>query len=284
MTNNAETLTGRLACIGAGAMGEALVAGLIGAGLLPADAVSVADVDEARLEQMVAKHGVGAGISTAVSERADIVIVAVKPDVVGNVLQEIGPVLKPNALVISIAAGVTLATLQRHLPSGVAVVRAMPNTPALVGCGATALAGGDGVSAEQMDAARRIFSSVGVAVVVTESMLDGVTGLSGSGPAYGYLFIEALADGGVQVGLPRDVALQLAAQTVLGAAQMVLQTGLHPGALKDMVTSPAGTTIAGVGTLEDHGFRAACLRAVEAAAVRSRQLGRAGNGGQRPVD
>lgn len=266
---------GRVACIGVGAMGEALIAGMLRAGLLEAADVFVADADEQRLQQVADKHGVTAGANTDVSAQADIILIAVKPQFVPVVLQQIAGNIRPGTLVVSIAAGVPVAVLQQHLPAGTPVVRAMPNTPALVGAGATALAGGSDVTGGQLDVARRLFASVGTSTVVAESMLDAVTGLSGSGPAYGYLFIEALADGGVQAGLPRDVAMQLAAQTVLGAAQMVLQTGLHPGALKDMVTSPAGTTIAGVATLEDNGFRAACLRAVEAAAARSRELGQA---------
>lgn len=265
---------GRIACIGVGAMGEALVAGILSAKLLPATAVSVADADARRLRQVIEKHGVHGGSNEEVSAGADVVIVAVKPQFVAHVLQQIGPVLKPDVLVISIAAGVTLASLQTHLPQGTAIIRAMPNTPALVQAGATALAAADGVSEKQLDVALRLFGVIGKATVVDEAMMDAVTGLSGSGPAYVYLFIEALADGAVRVGLPRDTALQLAAQTVLGAAQMVLETGLHPGTLKDMVTSPAGTTIAGVAALEDRGFRAACIRAVEAATLRSVELGR----------
>lgn len=280
MKSKGATPVGRVACIGVGAMGEALIAGMLRAGMLSADDVFVADADEQRLRHVADKHGVNAGANAEVSQQAEIIIIAVKPQFVPAVLQQIAPIVKPAALVISIAAGLPLAVLEQQLPAGSAVIRAMPNTPALVGAGATALAGGAHVSAHQLDVARRLFAAVGTSTVVSESMLDAVTGLSGSGPAYGYLFIEALADGGVQAGLPRDVAMQLAAQTVLGAAQMVLQTGLHPGVLKDMVTSPAGTTIAGVATLEDNGFRAACLRAVEAAAERSRELGQAGEQGE----
>lgn len=281
VVNNGPTEIGRLACIGVGAMGEALIAGFLRAGLLSAADVFVADADEGRARLVADKHGVTAGANADVSAQADIVIIAVKPQFVPPVLQQIAAKLHSDALVISIAAGVPLSVLEQHLPAGTAAVRAMPNTPALVGHGATALAAGLHVNREQLDAASRLFAAVGTASVVAETMLDAVTGLSGSGPAYVYLFIEALADGGVQAGLPRDVALQLAAQTVLGAAHMVQQTGMHPGALKDMVTSPAGTTIAGVATLEDHGLRAACLRAVEAAANRSRQLGQAREQGER---
>lgn len=263
-----------LACIGVGAMGEALVRGILRAGLLHRDQVWVTDADREKLARVAAEHGVHAAANPDAARMADIVIVAVKPPLVAPVLREIGPELKAGACVISIAAGVPLKVIEGHLPPGMAAIRAMPNTPCLIGHGAIALAPGRHASADQVTEAQRLFGALGLTVIVSESHMDAVTGLSGSGPAYVYLFIEALADGGVQAGLPRDVALRLAAQTVAGAARMVLETGRHPGELKDMVTSPAGTTIAGVSVLEDRGFRGAALRAVQAAAVRSEELGR----------
>ncbi|HLT58369.1 MAG: pyrroline-5-carboxylate reductase [Limnochordales bacterium] len=263
-----------LACIGVGAMGEALVRGLLRAGLVARDALWIADADEARRARVAQEHGVQAGSNAEAAAAADTVIVAVKPPDVPPVLREIGSVLRPGACVISIAAGVPLRVIEGHLPPGTAAVRAMPNTPCLIGQGAIALAPGRHARPEHVAEAQRLFRALGVAVTVDEAHMDAVTGLSGSGPAYVYLFIEGLADGGVKAGLPRDVALLLAAQTVAGAARMVLETGRHPGELKDMVTSPAGTTITGVSVLEDRGLRGAALRAVEAAAARSAELGR----------
>lgn len=265
---------GSVACIGAGAMGEALVAGILGAGLVQPEDVWMADADAARLAEVADKLGVRSADNVRAAAEADVIIVAVKPEYVSAVLGDAAPAAARGALIVSIAAGVPVRTLLRDLPPDSAVVRVMPNTPALVGAGATALAPGPGVADEQVAVVRRLFEAVGTVHVVPEHLMDAVTGLSGSGPAFVYMFIEALADGGVLAGLPRDAALQLAAQTVLGGAEMVLRTGRHPGALKDMVTSPAGTTIAGVAALEDRGFRAAVLRAVAAAAARSEQIGR----------
>jgi len=263
-----------LACIGVGAMGEALVRGILRAGLVPREQVWVTDADQDKLVRVAQEHGVHAATNPEAARLADTVIVAVKPHLVAPVLREIGPALKSGACVISIAAGVPLRVIEGNLPPGTPAIRAMPNTPCLIGQGAIALAPGRHASAEQVAEAQRLFGALGLTVIVDESHMDAVTGLSGSGPAYVYLFIEALADGGVLAGLPRDVALRLAAQTVAGAARMVLETGRHPGALKDMVTSPAGTTIAGVSVLEDRGFRGATMRAVQAASARSAELGR----------
>ena len=206
---------------------------------------------------------------------AAIVVLAVKPQVMGSVL----PVLKSNAsaetLFVSIAAGVSCATIEAALATGARVVRTMPNTPALVGCGATALCAGSHATAADLETAEALFSSVGIAVTVPEKSIDAVTGVSGSGPAYVFLFLEALADGGVQQGLPRDVALKLAGQTVLGAAKLMMESGTHPGVLKDQVTSPGGTTIAAVRALEDGAFRGTTMSAVAAACARSKELSKA---------
>ena len=255
-------------------MGEALVGGMVQAGLVAPEDVFVADADEERARRVAQRYGVRAAGNRDAAAQADTVIVAVKPDVVPAVLQDIGGALRPGACVVSIAAGVPLAVIEGGLPAGTAAVRAMPNTPCLVREGAVALAPGAFAAAEHVERAKTLFAAVGTVAVVEEKLMDAVTGLSGSGPAYVYMFIEALADGGVHAGLPRDTALKLAAQTVLGAARMVLETGRHPGELKDMVTSPAGTTIAGVKVLEERGLRAACIGAVDAASRRSRELGR----------
>ena len=207
---------------------------------------------------------------------AKILILAVKPGQVREVLSGVQDSIVPGHLIISIAAGVTLGKMAEVLPPNTRLIRVMPNTPALVGAGAVAYALGDSATAEDAALAQKLFSAVGVACQVKEGLLDAVTGLSGSGPAYGFLAIEALSDGGVAAGLPRDLATKLAAQTLLGAAKMVLETGMHPGALKDMVTSPGGTTIEGIHELEKGGARAAFINAVRAASERSRQLSKNG--------
>lgn len=204
---------------------------------------------------------------------ANVILLAVKPDQVNDVLAEARPHFTDKHLLVSIAAGVTLARMESVLPPGARVVRVMPNTPALVGASASAFALGKSAIAEDGQLAQKLFSSVGVAYQVKESLLDAVTGLSGSGPAYVFLMIEALSDGGVAAGLPRDIATKLAAQTLLGSAKLLLETGQHPGALKDMVTSPGGTTIEGIHELEKGGLRAALMNAVRAAADKSRKLG-----------
>ncbi|MBU6411233.1 MAG: pyrroline-5-carboxylate reductase, partial [Verrucomicrobia bacterium] len=204
---------------------------------------------------------------------ANILILATKPDQTTAALASIRGAFTEDHLLISIAAGVTLAGLEHELPPKARVIRVMPNTPALVGAGASAFAAGKHATESDADLARKLLCAVGLALQVKESLLDAVTGLSGSGPAYVYQFIEALSDGGVAAGLPRDIATLLAAQTVLGGAKMVLETGQHPGALKDQVTSPGGTTIEGLHQLEKGRLRAVVMSAVRAATEKSRSLG-----------
>jgi pyrroline-5-carboxylate reductase len=200
-------------------------------------------------------------------------MLCVKPQVMRAALEPLGRDIPREALVISVAAGVPTHAIEAHLPPGQRVVRAMPNTGAVVRQSATAIAGGAAATAEDLDVAREIFDQVGRTVVVEEGHLDAVTGLSGSGPAYIFLIIDALADASVKVGLPRDIGLELAAQTVLGSAQLLLQSGEHPGRLKDQVTSPGGTAIAGLHTLEAGGLRTTLINAVENATRRARELG-----------
>jgi len=213
------------------------------------------------------------GFNPDVVKSASTLIIAVKPDQVPALLKEIDPIITDDHLLISIAAGVTLGRMESELPEGTRTVRVMPNTPALVGASASAFALGKSARPEDGQLVSKLFSTVGVAYQVKESLLDAVTGLSGSGPAYVYMIIEALSDGAVAAGLPRDIATKLAAQTVFGAAKMVLETNTHPGALKDMVTSPGGTTIEGIHELERGGVRAALMNAVRAATERSKKLG-----------
>lgn len=261
--------------IGAGAMGGALAQGLIRAGVRPGH-ILVSDVDEARLADLSGRLGVQARQDNrAVAAAVDALVLAVKPQTMPGVAREVAAALPPGRLVVSIAAGVTLASLEEWLGQGRPVVRAMPNNPCLVGKGVSALAPGRWVEEQHLELAQGILGAVGVTRQVPEKWLDAVTALSGSGPAYVYLFLEALVDAGVRVGLPRDLALTLAVQTTAGAAAMVQETGLHTAQLKDAVTSPGGTTAAGLAVLEEAGLRGTVIRAVEAAWQRSRELSRA---------
>ncbi len=254
-------------------MGSALVRGWIGAGLLQPERIVGYDVATAHLTATAERLGIRTAASPAAAvAEADLVLLSVKPADVQQALGNAFAGVERRPLLLSIAAGVPLARLEAAGPQGLPVIRVMPNTPALVLAGATAYARGTLATAEHAALAAALFGAVGVAYEVKEGLLNAVTGLSGSGPAYGYLAIEALADGGVRCGLPRDVAVALAAQTLLGAARMVLETGEHPGALKDRVTSPAGTTIAGLAALESRAFRAALIEAVTAATKRSEEL------------
>lgn len=261
--------------VGAGNMGEALIRGLIAVDAVPAKSIYATDVRADRLQQLEAQFGIqGVASNTELVKRSDVVILAVKPQIMGAVLAEIGPAVGPDKLLISIAAGVSAARLRQFLARPARVIRVMPNTPALVLEGATAIARAEGLEPGDIDTAREIFGAVGKAVVLDEGLMDAVTGLSGSGPAYVALVVESLADGGVKMGLDRETAMALATQTVLGAAKLLRETGTHPGQLKDMVSSPGGTTIAGVAALEEGGVRRTFIRAVEQGTLRSRELGR----------
>jgi pyrroline-5-carboxylate reductase len=260
--------------LGAGKMATALAKGFIRAGLVTPKQVIAGDVSEAACAAFAKETGAKTtAFNPDVAKFADVLILAVKPDQVAGALAEIRDAFSETHLLISIAAGVTLAKLEAGLGDDARVIRVMPNTPALVNSSATGFALGKSATAADAEIATKLFSSVGVAFQVKESLLDAVTGLSGSGPAYVYLFIESLSDGGVAAGLPRDVATKLAAQTVLGAAKMVLETGQHPGALKDMVTSPGGTTIEGLHELEKGKLRGTVMSAVRAATEKSKKLG-----------
>jgi pyrroline-5-carboxylate reductase len=264
-----------LAVLGAGMMGSALARGLVHAGTMPSAHLRLFDTHSAKAALLAADLGPGALPAESAQEAvadADLILIAVKPPMVLDVLAEITGSLSPRQLVISIAAGVRLAKMEAILTNGIPVVRSMPNTPCLVGCGATAVCRGTHATVEHLQLAQSLFASVGISVEVPERLLDAVTGLSGSGPAYVYLMIEALADGGVKEGLTRDTARLLAAQTVMGAAQMVLSSDQHPAQLKDNVTTPGGTTINALHVLERAGLRTALIDAVQAAAERSREL------------
>jgi pyrroline-5-carboxylate reductase len=269
------TIDSTIAFLGGGNMAEALIKGLIAAGTTKPDHIVVTDVSADRLAHLNKTYGVVPQKSNPDAARGSgVIILSVKPAVIEKVLAEIAPVLDGKKLVVSIAAGISLAKIERALKDDARVVRVMPNTPALVLAGATALAGGKNATGADLSLAQGIFNSVGRAVVVEEKLLDAVTGLSGSGPAYVFMIIDALSDAGVKAGLPRPLALELAAQTVYGSAKMVLETGEHPGRLRDMVTSPGGTTIEGLHALEKGKLRATLMNAVEAATARSRELGK----------
>ncbi len=273
---SSPTITNKIAFIGGGQMAEALIGGLLAGRLCPAESIWVTDPVAARGDHLKSQFGVRVGSANREAIAwANVVVLAVKPQTLPAVLSEVGPALaQSQSLVVSIVAGVTIKTIAEQMGGAMRVVRAMPNTPALVREGMTAMALGNGVSEEDSRLARTVFEAVGRVVLVEERLMDAVTGLSGSGPAYVFLAIEALADGGVQMGLPRQTAELLAAQTVLGAAQLVLESGVHPAQLKDRVASPGGTTIAGLYQLEQGSFRATLMAAVEAATMRSKELGR----------
>ena len=265
----------RIGVIGAGKIGSAIVRGVIRAGLARKDQVMASDVSKA-LRQSIAKE---LGIEVTPNngkacDFADIVILAVKPQSVDRVIKEVAKKLGKAKLLVSVAAGVPLSRIENNLAKGARVVRVMPNIPCVVGAGASCYAGGAHATARDLERVGLILNSFGIALPLEEKYLDAVTGLSGSGPAYVFLFIESLADGGVQVGLSRDVALKLALQTVYGSARMALESGKHLGQLRDEVTSPGGTTIAGLYALEKGGMRGIVMEAVLQATYRSQALGK----------
>jgi pyrroline-5-carboxylate reductase len=268
------TLRETIAFLGAGNMAGALIRGLLRAKACVPEQILATDVREERLEFLRGQFGVRTtSDNAAAAHDADVVVLSTKPQVFDRLLTQIAGALRPQTLVVSIAAGVPASAIEARLPPGTRVVRTMPNTPAIVEAGATAIAAGAHATPEDVALVRRLFSAVGVVAQLDESLMDAATGLSGSGPAYIFLVIEALADAGVKVGLHRDVAQILAAQTVLGAAKLLIDTGEHPGRLKDQVTSPGGTAIAGLHTLESGGLRKTLIDAVEAATLRAAQLG-----------
>jgi len=259
--------------VGAGNMGEALIKGLLGARLVTPRDILVSDPSRERMLHMKKAHRVSAAADNReLVRRSDVVFLSVKPAQVNRVLRDISPVLDRSRLLVSIAAGVSLLQIESRLRAPARLVRAMPNTPVLVAAGATALSFGNLITAADRKLMLNVFGAVGKVVVLQEDLMDAVTGLSGSGPAYVFTLIQGLADGGVRAGLARSTAVELAAQTVLGAARMVLETGGHPMQLRDQVASPAGTTIEGVAVLEEGGFKGLLMEAVVTAAERSRQL------------
>src|SRR5450432_970563 len=261
--------------IGAGNMAEAMIRGLLRGGDFAIAQIAASGPRDERMRELRDTYGIYATTDNKVPAASEIVVLSVKPQILSRVLDDVGSTISPDALVISIAAGVPVAAIQARLATGTRVVRAMPNTPALVDAAATAIARGEFARESDLEDAKRIFDAIGTTVVLDESLMDAVTGLSGSGPAYVFLILEALSDAGVKVGLSRRTSQLLAAQTVLGSAKLLLETNGHPGMLKDMVTSPGGTAITGLHTLEHGGLRTTLMNAVEAATRRSRELGEA---------
>ncbi|HUQ06883.1 MAG TPA: pyrroline-5-carboxylate reductase [Kofleriaceae bacterium] len=263
--------------LGAGNMAEALIRGLIQGGVVPPEHIIASAPRTERQDELRTTYGiVTTGDNSEVARRAEVLVLSVKPQILERVVHEVAAHVSAGTLVVSVAAGVDTATIEGLLPTGARVVRAMPNTPALVRAGATAISRGSHATEADLGEARTMFDAVGMTVVLDEYQLDAVTGLSGSGPAYIFLILEALADAGVKVGLSRRNAQRLAAQTVMGSAKMLLDTDEHPGRLKDMVTSPGGTAIAGLHTLEQGGLRTTLINAVETATKRAKELGRGG--------
>ena len=259
--------------VGAGNMAEAMIRGLLRGKVFAPGQVTASAPREERRRELAEKYAIRMTQENREAASQSIVVLSVKPQILSRVLDEISDSIRAESLVISIAAGVPVAAIQAKLRTGTRVVRAMPNTPALVDAGATAIAGGEHAQESDLEDAKRIFDAVGLTVILDESLLDAVTGLSGSGPAYVFLILEALSDAGVKVGLSRRTSQLLAAQTLLGSAKLLLETNEHPGKLKDMVTSPGGTAITGLHTLEHGGVRTTLMNAVEAATRRSRELG-----------
>ena len=265
--------------LGAGNMAEALIRGLVQDGVVTPERIIASGPRGDRLAELAGAYRIETTTdNAALAKQAEILVLSVKPQILERVLREVASAIPPGALVVSVAAGIDTATIESHLPSGARVVRAMPNMPALVCAGATAISRGRHATDADLVEAKTIFDAVGLTIVLDESQLDAVTGLSGSGPAYIFLILEALADAGVKVGLSRRNAQRLAAQTVMGSAKLLLDTDEHPGKLKDMVTSPGGTAIAGLHTLEEGGLRTTLINAVETATKRARELGRGGKG------
>lgn len=264
----------RLAILGAGVMGETVLSGLIRAGWSP-DRIVATDRRPQRQLELSARYGITMLENPDAAAGVDTVVLVVKPQDMGELLTEIAPAIRPGTLVVSLAAGVDTASIEAALPAGTPVVRVMPNTPAQVDEGMAAISAGSASTDEHLERVTEILSATGRVVAVPERYQDAVTAISGSGPAYLFFVVEAMIEGGVHLGLPRDTATELVVQTMLGSAKLLRETGEHPTVLRERVTSPGGTTAAAIRQLEDHKVRAAFLSAIEAARDRSRDLAEA---------
>lgn len=263
-----------IAILGAGKIGEALLSGLLTAGR-PAHSLCISERSEERAVELSARYGVRATSPGEAAAEADVLIVAVKPQDIGALIDQIAPTITQGTLVVSVAAGLPTSLYESRLPAGTPVVRVMPNTPIVVREAMSAISPGTHATAEHLQLVQDLLATVGKVVRVPESQQDAVTALSGSGPAYFFFLVEAMIDAGILLGLPRSVSAQLIIQSAIGSATMLRDTGEHPVTLREAVTSPGGTTIAAIRELENHGVRAALLSAIEAAATRSTELGRA---------
>jgi len=262
-----------LGIIGIGKIGSALLKRLIHTQTIEEDKIIIYDIDDTRLNERSIEFNVKPAKNNAdLVKSSKYIIIAVIPQVINKVLQEISSVITEKQTLISIAAGISLNHINKFIDKNIGLIRIMTNIPAIIGAAATVVAHNNYVKEHQLDFVKKIFTAVGMVVELEEKHLDAVTGLSGSGPAYIFIIIEALADGGVKMGLPRDVALKLAAQTLLGAAKLLLETNIHPGKLKDMVATPGGTTITAIHEIESAKLRATLIRAVEAATIKSKSL------------
>lgn len=266
----------KIGFLGSGNMASVLIKGILKADLVNDNNIYASDIDLEKLDNLKSEYGINTVFkdNNKIVNECDVVIFAVKPQIMEKVIKEINSSFTSEKLFISIAAGISTEYIDSFTDTSLKIIRAMPNTPALIMEGATAICPGANVSEDDLRIAKEIFSAVGVVAIVDESQMDAVTGLSGSGPAYVFMIIEALSDAGVKMGLSRNVSMKLAAQTVMGAAKLQIDTGMHPGRLKDMVTSPGGTAIAGIHTLEQGGLRTTLINAVENATLRSIQLGK----------
>ena len=265
--------TKELGIIGVGKIGSAILKRLISTNTLDKDNIIIFDIDDDKRNKLSEQCKVeSAENNEELAKSSKFILIAVIPQVIDTVLKEIGPIITNEQVIISIAAGVSFNHINKIVNPSVGLIRIMTNTPALIGAAATAIAHNENIKDDQLDFVKEIFNAVGMVVELEERHLDAVTGLSGSGPAYMFIIIEALADGGVKMGLPRAIALKLAAQTLLGSAKLLLETNIHPAALKDMVATPGGTTITAIHELESAKIRATLISAVEAATLKSRSL------------
>ncbi len=265
----------KIGFIGGGNMGGAIIGGIVSSKLYKAEEISVVDLFEDNVKKLVDKYGISDGKSNkAIAENSDILFLSVKPNVYFDVISEIKDSVNDNCIIVSIAAGKSIADVEELFAKNIKLVRVMPNTPALVGEGMAAICGNKNVATDELAKIEEIFNCFGKAEVVSEKMMDIVTAVSGSSPAFVYMFIEAMADAAVLGGMPRKQAYKFAAQTVFGSAKMVLETGIHPGELKDMVCSPAGTTIEAVAELEKRGFRSSVIEAIRVCEEKSKAMGK----------
>lgn len=265
----------KIGFIGTGNMGGAIIGGIIASSMVDSEDIIASDINENSLNGLKAKYAIETTISNVdAAEKADILFLSVKPNILPQVVAEIKDCIKEDIIIVSIAAGQSINTIEGLFEKRIKLVRIMPNTPALVGEGMTAISSNDYVTKEEMEQVIKICNSFGKSEVIGEDLMDAVIGVSGSSPAYIYMFVEAMADAAVAEGLPRAQAYKFAAQTVLGSAKMILETGDHPGALKDMVCSPGGTTIEAVIELENRGLRSAVIQGVRSASKKSRMMGK----------